>query len=233
MRNVILGLARLMARIPGLLRVVNYVWIPIGSLNFRMAYRKACQRGNVRLHVGAGLVQLDGWLNTDITLLCPLYLNAMRPLPIRDSTVSYIFSEQVIEYMPRQATLVFLKESLRVLQPGGVIRIATLDIEALAMAYLHDHERARLLNKRNKQRGYQYTSYPIDILNKTFLEDGNACEYDTQTLQQLLSEAGFHDITRCKFGESGHQALSGIEQHNDSSIQDEFNCVIEGTKPPL
>lgn len=234
MNGMILVLARIAARIPGLEPTALIVWRPIGSLKFKVAYRNACRLGSVCLHVGAGHVRLDGWLNTDITpLCCPLYLNAMRHLPIRDNSVSYIFGEHFINYMPRQATQLFFKECFRVLKPSGVLRITTIDIEVLARVYISNPDRVRLLNERNRQRGYQYNSYPIDILNKTFFEDGNVCEYDTQTLQQMFNAAGFLNITRCKVGESPHTALSGIERHDIGSVADEFTCAIEGIKPPL
>ena len=68
---------------------------------------------------------------------------------------------------------------------------------------------------------------------KAWLEDCHVCLYDAQTLQQVLSSAGFQNITRCKVGESRHTALSGIERHDVGSIADEFTCVVEATKPAL
>lgn len=147
--------------------------------------------------------------------------------------MSYIFNEHFIEHVPRHAAVVFLRESFRVLKPGGILRISSPDVEALARAYLNHPEQVRLLNERNRRHGYQHTYYPVDILNKAFLEDDNVCLYDAQTLKQLLISAGFRDITRCKVGESRHTALCGIEQHDVGSIADEFMCVIEATKPPL
>ncbi|MFH0897588.1 MAG: hypothetical protein V1850_06035, partial [Candidatus Bathyarchaeota archaeon] len=76
-----------------------------------------------------------------------------------------------------------------------------------------------------------YTCYPVDLLNKAFLEDRHVCLYDAQTLQQLMNSVGYENITLCKVGESCHAALSGIEGHDVGSIADEFTCVVEATKP--
>jgi predicted SAM-dependent methyltransferase len=230
MYKAILVLARIIACLPGFRRAASYAWMPIGSLKFRISYRKACHQGKVYLHLGAGFVRLDGWLNTDILPICPLYLDAKRRLPIRDNTVSYIFGEHFLEYLSRRAALALFKESYRVLQSGGVLRITTIDIEALARAYLSNHENVRLLNDRNRQLGYHYSSYPIDILNKTYFEDGNVCEYDAQTIQRFFNEAGFQNIIHCQVGVSFHSALSGIERHDVGSILEKFVCVTEGTK---
>ncbi len=201
------------------------------ALRFRIAYEDACRRGNVSLHVGAGSNRLDGWLNTDISPRAPLFLDAERPFPIKEKSVSYIFTECFIEHIPRHATLAFLEECFRVLQPGGIVRISTPDVEALARAYLDDPEQVSLLNERNRRRNGKYGSYPVDVLNKLFLEDGHACLYDAQTLQQILSEAGFRDIGKCEVGESRHTALSGIDGHDAGTFVDQFMCVVEATKP--
>ena len=239
MNKMALKLVRIARSIPGFWSVIILSWKLIGPLMFRVSYRNKSRQGTVCLHVGAGNASIDGWLNTDI-LPPHLYMDMSQRLPIRDNSVAYIFGEHVIVYISRQAALEFFKESFRVLKPGGVLRIVTADIEALSRTYIDDPESANLLNERNRGRGYQYTSYPIDILNKQFFEDNNLkvgirlhCEYDFQTLEQMFIIAGFGDIVRCKIGESRHAALSGIEQHDVGSIADKFTCVIEGTKLAL
>jgi predicted SAM-dependent methyltransferase len=234
MYKAILAFGRFAAnKIPGFRGALKAAWRPVGYLGFKAAYRSACKKGEVRLHVAAGTNRLDGWLNTDIfPHLSLLFLDATHRFPIRDSIVSYIFSEHFIEHVPRHAAQAFFRESLRVLKPGGVLRISTPDVQALSEAYLNNPEQAHLLNERNRGLGYQYASYPIDILNTAFKEDFHVCLYDAQTLQQLLGEAGFRDITRCKVGESRHAALSGIERHFVGTIEDEFTLVMEAIKPP-
>jgi predicted SAM-dependent methyltransferase len=233
MYNAILALGRFAAnKIPGFRGALKVAWRPVGYLGFKAAYRSACKTGDVRLHVAAGTNRLNGWLNTDIfPHLSLLFLDATHRFPVRDSTVSYIFNEHFIEHIPRRAAQAFFRESLRVLKPGGVLRISTPDAQALAEAYLNHSEKAHLLNERNRGLGYQYSSYPIDILNTAFREDFHVCLYDYQTLQQLVCEAGFCDITRCKVGESRYAALSGIERHFVGTIEDEFTLVVEATKP--
>jgi predicted SAM-dependent methyltransferase len=227
--KLISEIAQKITYIPGFSNTARYLWIPIGSLKLRMSYRNACQKGKVYLHLGSGPVNIDGWLNTDITPFHP-YLDATQDLPIKDNSVSFIFGEHFIEYIPRKALFSLLRECYRVLKPNGALRITIVDIEALARAYLNDPERVRLLNERNQQCGYKYCSFPIDILNKTFFEDYQTCEYDAQTLRRLFAEAGFQNISCYQVGESPHAALSGIEKHDKGSILDNFMCATEGTK---
>lgn len=233
MYNKILALGRLAARrIPGFRRGLMLIWSPIGSIMFLAAYRNASKRDDVRLHIGAGTIRLNGWLNTDILPhLSPLFLDATHRFPVRDGTVTYIFSEHFIEHVPRQAAYHFLRESLRVLKPGAVLRLSTPDAEALARAYLNHSPQVDLLNERNKGLGYQYATYPIDILNTAFKADYHVCLYDFNTLEQLLVEVGFEHVTRCIVGHSLHAALSGLEHHFAGTVEDEFTLVLEAAKP--
>lgn len=232
--NLAFRIKRVVRRIPGLRQAAIYARKTVATWRFRRAYHNAYHKeGDVRLHVGAGTVHIDGWLNTDVSSDCPLFLDATRRFPVMDDSVSYIFTEYCIEHMPRHGAITFFKESFRVLKPGGILRFITPDVEALASAYLKDPERVRLLNERNRWHGYKYHCYPVDILNKAFLEDGHVCLYDAQTLEQLLSSVGYQNITRCKVGQSCHAALSAIERHDVGSTADEFACVIEASKPLL
>lgn len=227
-------LGRVLARrIPGFRSCVILIWRSVGSPKFRAAYRDACARGDVRLHIGSCYVRLDGWLNTDIEPTAPLFLDATRPFPVKENSVRYIFCEHFLEHITRQAAFLFLKESFRVLHPGGILRISTPDIEAIVREYLARSESQRLLLERNEGLGYKYTRYPVDIVNKAFYEDSHACLYDGESLEQMLRSVGFQDITRYKVGVGSHSALSGIERHDVGSVEDEFTLVMEAKKLPL
>jgi len=44
--------------------------------------------------------------------------------------------------------------------------------------------------------------------------DGHKYLYDYETLEQSLRLAGFSQIERCKYGESRHEILRGIDKHD-------------------
>jgi predicted SAM-dependent methyltransferase len=215
-------------KVPQIRQLILFLWKPIGSWRFRKAYQQALQ-GDVKLHIGAGNHRILGWLNTDISPFSPLYLDATKKFPIKENSVSYIFSEHFIEHITRQKAQYFLNECFRVLKQGGIIRIATPDIENLSRVYLDNNEKVKLINERNKTHGYQFCLYSIDILNKEFLEDQHLCLYDANSLEKILVTIGFFNVTRQRIRESQHSTLSGIEQH-DTGITDEFTLVVEAIK---
>jgi predicted SAM-dependent methyltransferase len=219
-------------RLPGGRNLVTAVRRRTHSRRFRTEYAIACARGDVRLQIACGPYRLDGWLNTDISLDAPLLFDATQRFPVQDNSIHYIFCEHFIEHIPRDKAALFLQESFRALQPDGILRITTPDIETHAREYLARSERARLLLERLRQCGDQYANYYADILNKAFYEDGHVYLYDAEVLEQMLQSAGFKEITLCRIGESSHSVLRGVEQHYKlGPVADEFCLVIEAKKP--
>ena len=57
-------------------------------------------------------------------------------LRFMDGSVDAIYSSHLIEHLSPRFALRFLQEGFRVLKPGGVLRLATPDLEKLAFEYL-------------------------------------------------------------------------------------------------
>ena len=216
----------------GAMMVVSPIWKVWGSWRLWKAYRRALHRGEIiRLHIGAGSKSLPGWFNTDVTPVAPFYLDATKPFPLDSNSVRYIFSEDFIEHISLSDAIAFLKESFRVLDWGGVIRIATPDLEAHSKEYLAQSSKARLLLDRNKQIGYEYGPALAAIMNKMFYADQHRYIYDRDTLEYMLRQAGFTSIVSCKVRESLDPELRELEQHDVGSVHDAFfTLVVEAKK---
>ena len=76
-----------------------------------------------KLQIGAGYNMLDGWLNVDFNPYTrqpgQLYLNATRRFPFADASLDYVFSEHMIDHIWWPDGQTMLKESHRILKPGG------------------------------------------------------------------------------------------------------------------
>ena len=222
--------------IPGFRAVVTLairaVWKAWGSYQLHRVYRRALRRGEIiRLHIGAGDKILPGWLNTDIMPPAPLYLNATRHFTLDDNSVKYIFNENFIEHISLSDAMTFLKESFRVLSWGGVIRIATPDLEAYTKEYLSRSSKAYLLLERNRQIGYEYGPTLAAIIDKIFFTDSHCYIYDFETLEYMLRHAGFTFVTRCEIRKSLNPELCDLEQHDIGSVHDKyFTLVVEAKK---
>lgn len=93
-----------------------------------------------KINLGCGSVFIDSpeWLNLDYSPTCSAVrrANLLGRLPLADDTVSLVYSSHFLEHVPRALVPGFLRECLRVLQPGGVVRLVVPDLENMAREYL-------------------------------------------------------------------------------------------------
>lgn len=73
------------------------------------------------------------------------YANAARQIPVASGTVEVIYSSHMFEHLSRRTAQRFLAEVLRVLKPGGVLRLAVPDLHQLARAYLEHGDADRFV----------------------------------------------------------------------------------------
>ena len=90
-----------------------------------------------KLEIGSGNRPLDGYEHLDINSRCPHveYVAPMDNIPTEDEIFDEIQAIHVIEHQPWRTTLNTLREWVRVLKPGGMIRIATPNLRWIAFAY--------------------------------------------------------------------------------------------------
>ena len=188
-----------------------------------------------KLQIGAGSTVLDGWLCTDIDPKCMsgvMYLDAMKPFPFDNDTMDYVYSEHMIEHISWQSGLFMLQESLRVLKPGGTIRIATPDLAVLIGLYSRNGEAMgeRYINWITDRFLDGVTVYkPSFVINNAFRNWGHQFLYDAELLEMAMQEVGFTNIRQYSVGESDDENLRGIESHGknvDDYDMDAFETMV-------
>jgi predicted SAM-dependent methyltransferase len=168
-----------------------------------------------KLHLGCGYHRLTGWLNCDLDPMPDaIILDVTHPYPFADKTFDFIYCEHLIEHIPYSGGLEMLKESYRVLKPGGTLRIATPDIRFLFRLYRED--RSALEEDYIAWSGAQYLGddappTALGIINNFFRDWGHVFIYDPDTLCALMKTAGFKDMFPAKTGESERPALRNLE----------------------
>ena len=210
------------------------------------------------LQLGAGPNGLSGWLNTDLAPLSRevMLLDACRPFPLPSSAFDAVFSEHQIEHLRMDDGLRMLQESYRVLVPGGRIRLATPDLEALlscmnctaesdAAAYIrwmyhrHIEDRERRLHEDTGilpgRTPQEPASLACRIINNAHHNWGHQFLYDEATLAELLEQAGFIHVIRCDPGSSTCEDLRNLECHGQEIDAERINrfetMVLEAEKP--
>jgi predicted SAM-dependent methyltransferase len=174
-----------------------------------------------KLHLGCGDHLLHGWLNTDLQPRVPgvQQLDASKPLPFADDSVDYVFSEHVIEHMPYPQGCSLLAECLRILKPGGVMRIATPDLAFLIGLYQTDKsaiQQAFLDWSKERFLHWAPTADATFVINNAVRDWGHQFIYDDKVLRRALAEAGFGRIARKALMESDVADLCGLESETRS-----------------
>jgi predicted SAM-dependent methyltransferase len=86
--------------------------------------------GPIRLNLGSGAAPLDGWINIDAK-----DGHWAFPLNVPDGVADEIRASHILEHFSHRLTRIVLKEWLRVLKPGGKLKIAVPDFDWIVKAY--------------------------------------------------------------------------------------------------
>lgn len=182
--------------------------------------KKLLQREVVKLNIGCGTDYKEGWINIDnnsdknIERL-DLNWNLQYPLPFPEESVDFIFNEHFMEHLTVEEGINANRDFLRVLKKGGVLRIATPDLESVVDNYLHVP-----LSEDTVIRDFHFTHVktPAEWINMSFSFWGHKWLYDWEEIVRRLNEAGFTKVRRCKIYKSSHPELINLETRAGISL---------------
>lgn len=192
-----------------------------------------------RLQLGAGTNVFPGWFNTDAAPASAdvYFLDSTRTFPFEDGTLSYVYSEHHLEHLAFPGGLATLRECHRVLRPGGALRIATPDLDAIVSLLKTDltTEQRRYVDFIAER--YLHPDMPRSataVVNNAFRNWGHQFLYDHSTLADSLTRAGFVDVRGVELTESTHPLLRNLEHHGDFVGDEGINryetMVVEATR---
>lgn len=90
------------------------------------------------LNLGCGITYHKDWTNIDFVSNSEYVIehNLLKGIPENDNKFMVVYHSHVLEHFPKAKAIDFIKECYRVLQPGGIIRIAIPDLERIALNYI-------------------------------------------------------------------------------------------------
>lgn len=178
----------------------------------------------MKLHCGAGMHVLSGWVSIDIDPACSpdLVHDLGKPMPLPDGCAEFVHTEDFLCCLPSlSAVRTFLSEVHRVLRPGGTMRLLLPSLERLLEGYFS--RPARLLELWHRDVGLPLEPDTAGMLVNRALK-GLPFFFDRPTLFALLHEAGFA-VRECDYNCSPHPALRGLDlRRPDESVSMYLEC---------
>jgi SAM-dependent methyltransferase len=153
--------------------------------------------------------------------------DVVKGLPIGSASCRNVYCSHVLEHLSLVEFRKALRETLRVLKPGGVFRGVLPDLEVLAKAYVADGTpSAALTFMRDSMLGVCERRHGLRGLASAAL--GNSHHlwmWDYKAVAAELAQAGFVEIRRASFGDSGDEAFDVVEDRSRWDGCLGFHCI--------
>lgn len=227
-----------------------------------------------KLHLGCGTISPDGWINVDGSwnarlakhrfwrkVLCATSIisadqssvawnprihthDLRKPLPFSADFFDVIYASHLLEHLYLNEARQLLRECLRTLRPGGVLRMVVPDLREAAREYLRLSESYDFRNSEVATPANWFNTRLLlrepdahrgNVWNRLYrnLKDFHSHKwmYDAPSLCAEFLSAGLVDVAEMQLHCS---RIAGIEEVEDSSrvVNGEGICV-EGVKPTV
>lgn len=114
-----------------------------------------------------------------------------KGIPFESDSVDAVYHSHVLEHLDRPVARGFLKETLRVLKPGGICRIVVPDFEFLCRAYVQHVDRCR----RESQQAASHEDFVEGVLEQSVRREAAAAS-GRKGLARLMEKIVLGDARR-------------------------------------
>ena len=177
----------------------------------------------MKLHLGCGPRFIDGYTHIDAVPHDHVdIVSTIDKLPfIQDETVDVVYSCHVLEHFQRNVAVDVLAEWCRVLKPGGTIRTAVPDFEAICQVYTETKDLGLVIGPLFGRQNYLY-NFHYNV-------------YDFAAITNDLVAAGFENVRHYDWRDTEHADVDDFSQayipHMDKENGTLISLNVEATKP--
>ena len=158
----------------------------------------------MKLHLGCDKRFIPGFVHIDLADYPHIdHRHDVRSLPmIADASADLVYACHILEYFDRVEVQAVLAEWTRVLKPGGVLRLAVPDFEALIAVYAETRDLNRVI-------GPLYGRWPVPGTVTTIY---HRTVYDFASLKSVLEAAGLEKARRWDWRATEHAGTDDYSQ---------------------
>lgn len=144
------------------------------------------------------------------------YGDIVKGLPVSDNSCQAVYCSHVIEHLSLEEARQAIRNSFRILKSGGTFRFVLPDLEYYIRQYNEDDSPAAAMNLMEdtllgiKQRPKNLKGVIFQWLRTS----AHFWMWDYKALEKELQEAGFVDVRRAHFGDSGDEHFKAVEAEN-------------------
>lgn len=154
------------------------------------------------------------WVNIDIEPTADIVIDVTKGLPFKDNSAVFVYNGHFIEHFELDEGQTILKDCYRVLEKGGILRIATPDLDYVINKYSSYWKSQEWLSWPE----YGFIETKGQMINISFRWWGHKYLYKEEDLVNLLSNVGFKKIKRLNQNESDYHVLKNLESRADSKL---------------
>ncbi|WP_157268546.1 class I SAM-dependent methyltransferase [Azohydromonas aeria] len=172
-----------------------------------------------RLQLGCGPQPAPGWINADWTAAPGVDLvgDLRQGLPLDSGSIDHAVAMHLLQDLFWPDIPGVLREVRRVLRPRGVLRLGLPDMErAIAAWQRGDAAYFYVPDKHARSIGAK-------LVTQLIWYGSVHTPFNYEFAQELLQDAGFHDIRRCAF----HESACGIPGITDLDNRERESFFIE------
>ena len=144
-----------------------------------------------------------------------LFADAKKYIPLPNDSAECIYTSHMIEHLSKEESVSFLNEAFRVLEPGGILRIAVPDLKLAVNFYVQTQDADAFMEK------IFLAPPPINTIKEkiSLFFTGyrqHQWMYDEKSLSKLIKKFGFRKIFICKAGETNILNPHNLNLHERS-----------------
>lgn len=178
-----------------------------------------------KLNLGCGRNILSDWLNADLRCMSPqtLQMDASKTFPFPENSFDYIFSEHMFEHLDLAGQQNMFRESFRILNKGGILRLTTPNFDFLVdLINNPDSEINRKYLEWSYRKFVAYKvnydidrkEYPVYVVNNFMRAWGHKFIHSKNSLIHMGRTVGFSHTSVCSIRLSTSPALCECEGHD-------------------